>query len=426
VKKFWTIALFFTILLGLAPAVQSSGFLIYEHGAAAMGMAGAFASVANNATTVFHNPAGMAWLSGTQISAGNTFIIPVGSLSLPNWQDPTYRNVDQARQTFYAPNFYLTHKLGSRVAVGIGVFAPYGLGTKWPEAYPLRYLGTKTDMQTIFINPSIAVQLTDNLSIGVGVSYITSKLSLDLVRLQPVGPYTFDVPASANGIKGDTWAINAGALYKTPGFSFGLTWRSAFDIKYKGTLELDLVNIPDAYKPYFPTSADAATTFKFPDIFTAGLSFNLTRALLVAVDVQYFTWSRYDQYTIDLTYPSGDTDEELVLENWKNSWIARLGLQYDVTENLALRAGFMYDKTPQPVESMDPNLPDADRIVPTLGLGYKFGRFTIDVAYQHEKFKDRKSPNRMIYYVPAYGINFGEGTYKMTGHLIGVSLGYSF
>ncbi len=422
-KRFRTIALIFTMLIALAPLTRGSGFLIYEHGAAAQAMAGAFVSIANDATAVFHNPAGMVWLPGTQVTLGNTFIIPKGSLALPNWPDPTYRNVDQADQTFYAPHVYLTHRLSSRVALGLGVFAPYGLGTEWPEAYPLRYLGTKTDMQTLFVNPNVAIRLTDNLSIGVGASYIHSKLSLNLVRLQEVGPYTFDVPASVDGIKGDSWAPNASLLYKTSGFSFGLTWRGSFDIKYKGSLALDLVNIPAPYKPFFPTSGDVETTFKFPDIFTAGVSFNLTEALLLALDVQYFTWNRYDLYTINIAYPAGypEAEPEVVTEYWKNSWIYRLGLEYQLTGALALRGGICYDQTPQPVESMDPNLPDADRWAWTLGLGYKIGRISIDVAYQHEGFKDRLSPNRTI-----YPLNLGQGTYKTMAHLIGVSVGFGF
>ena len=84
----------------------------------------------------------------------------------------------------------------------------------------------------------------------------------------------------------------------------------------------------------------------------------------------------------------------------------------------------MYDWTPQPVESIDPNLPDADRYALTLGLGYKIGRLLIDVGYQYEKFSNREGPNRHIYDLGV--INLGMGTYITTGHLFGVSLSYLF
>ena len=119
--------------------------------------------------------------------------------------------MNQIDQTFLAPNFYLTHKFGPKFAAGIGVFAPYGLGTKWPENYPLRYLGTSNEMQTVFINPSISYLVTDNLSIGGGVSYIMSKLSLNLVRLAEIGPYwTGDVPASLDGATGNAAVLQPG------------------------------------------------------------------------------------------------------------------------------------------------------------------------------------------------------------------------
>ncbi len=234
-KKHLGFVLCLALSLGLAPLAHGSGFLIYEHGAAAMGMAGAFVSIGSDATTVFHNPAGMSMLNGTHIALGGTVIIPKGSLALPNWPVPTYKNVKQADQTFLAPNFYLTHKFGKKFAAGIGVFAPYGLGTKWPEEYPLRYLGTSNEMQTIFINPSVSYLVNDNLSIGGGISYITSKLSLNLVRGARYRPLRWSMsPRPSTAIKGDALAFNLGVLYKAEGYSLGATWRSTFDINYKG------------------------------------------------------------------------------------------------------------------------------------------------------------------------------------------------
>lgn len=423
-KKHLGLVLCLALSLGLAPLAHGSGFLIYEHGAAAMGMAGAFVSIGNDATTVFHNPAGMSFLKGTNISLGGTVIIPKGSLSLPNWPfDPKFKNVKQIDQTFLAPNFYLTHRFG-KFAAGIGVFAPYGLGTKWPEAYPLRYLGTSNEMQTIFINPSVSYLVNDNLSVGGGVSFVTSKLSLNLVRLVEIGPYwTGDVPASLDGATGNALSFNLGVLFKTDSYSLGATWRSAFDIKYKGDIALDTAGVPAPFKGFVPTTGSVQTTFKFPDIFTFGVSFNPLEALTVGVDAQYYTWKRYDKYVIDITYPSGfpPAEPETVLENWKNTWIVRLGLQYQLNESLALRGGIIYDWSPQPVESIDPNLPDANRYALTAGIGYKIGRFMIDAGYQYERFSDRTSPNRNIY---PFGL--GQGTYKTTGHLFGVSLGYAF
>ncbi|MGB9893955.1 MAG: OmpP1/FadL family transporter [Candidatus Saccharicenans sp.] len=412
------------MIFGLCSVAFGSGFLIYEHGAAAMGMAGAFVSIANNPTAVFYNPAGIAWLSGTQVNLGGTFIFPAGSLSLPNWPDPTYKKVYQLDQTFFPPHLYLTHKFGSKLAVGLGVFAPYGLGTAWPVNYPLRYLCTQTSMETLFINPVVAYMLTDNLSIGAGVSYIHSSLSLDLVRLVSIPDiWTGDVPASLKKATGDAVGFNAGLLYKKDRFSFGINWRSSFKIDYLGTLTLDKSKVPTPLKSYIPDMGTVTTSFKHPHIFGLGFSYLITDRLLLAVEGQYFTWNVYDNYVIKIGYPGqgANLEEETVDENFKNSIILRAGLQYKLKESLAIRGGVVYDQSPQPIETMDPSLPDASRVALTVGLGYTKGKFQLDLAYQYEMFQDRTSPNRNI-----YPLNLGEGTYHTSGQLLGFTLGYRF
>lgn len=416
-----------TVLAG-APAARGAGFLIYEHGAAAMAVAGAFVGVANDPSAIFHNPAGIAFLEGTQISLGGTAIIPKGSLSLPNWPDPTYQEVDQVDQTFLAPNLYITHRLSDKVAVGFGVFAPYGLGTKWPEKYPLRFIGTANEMQTVILNPTIAYRVSDRMGIGFGVSYVHSKLDLNLVRMISFGPYgSYEVPASVEGASGSHLAWNFGLLYKMDKLSFGLNYRSGFPIKYEGDLTLDPSNVPAPLKAYIPTSSTGSTTFDFPNIVGLGVGYQISPKLLASFDLHYIGWSVYDQYELEIDYPDPlpDPEPEVVTENFEDSIVLRFGLDYKLNDALNLRGGFLYDKSPQPEESVDPNLPDANRIALLAGFGYSFGQFRVDLGYQYEVFSDRESPNRNVYLLPN-GVNLGAGTYSMMAHLIGLNLSYRF
>jgi long-chain fatty acid transport protein len=312
--------------------------------------------------------------------------------------------------------------LGSRVSFGVGVFAPYGLGTAWPVNYPLRYICTETSMQTLFINPVLAFKLTDNLSVGAGISYIHSTLSLDLVSYIAI-PETWagDVPASLHKAKGEAVAFNAGILYKNDKFSAGFNWRSKFTVDYSGDLVLDKSGVPEAISPYIPDGGSVATSFKFPNIFDLGFSYQLSDKFLIALAGQYFTWKVYDSYEIDIDYGEGYTEQQVVEQNFKNSVILRAGLQYMLKDYFALRAGVIYDQTPQPVETMDSSLPDASRVAFTLGFGYTKGNLRIDVAYMHEMFQDRTSPNRSIY--PA---DLATGTYETSAQLLGFTLGYRF
>jgi long-chain fatty acid transport protein len=420
-KRQTLVLLLATCVLGLSVSAYGAGFLIYEHGAAAMAMAGAFVSIANNPSAVFHNPAGLAFLEGTQVSLGTTLIFPRGSLELANWPDSRYRTVKQENQIFYPTTFYITHRFGEKLAAGFGFFSPYGLGTKWPKDYPLRYLATSNDMKTFFFNPVIAYKASDSLSFGVGFSYIHSTLKFDLV--QPL--LIWDVPTSLD-TSGSAFGFNAGALYKKDKLSLGVNWRSGFDIKYSGDIKLDSSNVPSAYKVFVPAAGDVSTKFHFPHILGVGVSYFITPKLLLALDVHYVLWSTFDKYVVKTNF-SGAEEELESVEDWEDAFTFRLGGQYSLNEKWNLRAGFLYDQTPQPVKSMDPTLPDANRAAFTGGFGCKWGRWVIDFGCQFEFFSDRTCPNRNIYALLVdRGFNAGEGTYSTKAYLFGISLSYLF
>jgi long-chain fatty acid transport protein len=231
----------------------------------------------------------------------------------------------------------------------------------------------------------------------------------------------WDVPASLEG-NGDSFNINAGMLFKGKDVNLGISFRSGFNIKYSGDLTLTTSVLPPPFNALFPTTAKGETTFKFPGILSFGFSINVTKKFLLSADANYVLWSRFDNYIVTFDDPMLADLE--TAENFKDAWTFRGGLQYKATEKLALRGGFLYDLTPQPADTMDPLLPDANRFAFTVGFGYTMGKFVLDVTYHHEVFSDRKAPNRYIYQFAQ--INLGEGTYKTTADLLGISLSFVF
>jgi long-chain fatty acid transport protein len=435
-KRKSTLVLTVAVLLAFTPAARGAGFLIYEHGAAAMAMGGAFTAVANNPSAIWHNPAGLSWVPGTQVMLGGTFIFPSGSVSMPNF--PGSPTINQVKQVFTPPNVYITHKFSDRVTAGIGFMAPFGLGTKWqtanntPPDFPLAYLGYKNDMKTFFINPTLAFKLTDELSLGVGVSYIFSTLALDLYQsvVLPPAPaegLPYDVPTAMKG-SGNSFNFNAGILYKGKGFSLGASYRSHFNIKYTGDVTLDNSFVPAILQPYIPPAGTVTTTFKFPAILTAGLAIQISQKLLWSFDFHTYFWGRFDAYSADITFPAPYPPQTLeAVQNWKNSHCTRMGFEYQATEKLALRLGGFFDETPQPVETMDPNLPDNDRWAITLGGGYKIGKFVVDVAYHFEQFLTRTGQHGYIFTGGfPFDPNPAAGTYKTKANLLAINLGYKF
>src|SRR5262245_27245934 len=114
------------------PAVLSAqGFGVYEHGTCTMGRAGtAAARPCADGSAIFFNPAGLAGMEGTDLTAGAMLIGGVGSFT----DDATGTTCDLENPLIPVPNFYFTHTFTPKFTAGIGVFAPYGLETKWPSA----------------------------------------------------------------------------------------------------------------------------------------------------------------------------------------------------------------------------------------------------------------------------------------------------
>ena len=107
------------------------GFQIYNQDAAAVAIGNCFTSIANNASAVFYNPAGINQLEGTQLRSGFNMI----------FSDTSYRGAESGERTDVETDFsaittgYLTHKINDKVSIGGGIFSPYGLVTEWPSRW---------------------------------------------------------------------------------------------------------------------------------------------------------------------------------------------------------------------------------------------------------------------------------------------------
>ena len=118
--------------IGVPAALTAQGFAVNELGTCTMGRGGvAGASPCADGSAIWYNPAGLANLAGTHFSVGGTLIAPHGGFT----DDFFGVKTDMLHQTFVVPNVYLTHHLGKGLGVGIGLYAPYGLGTKWPTRF---------------------------------------------------------------------------------------------------------------------------------------------------------------------------------------------------------------------------------------------------------------------------------------------------
>src|SRR4030095_14080257 len=138
-----------------APQAFGAGFSLAEQSVSGLGNAYAGgAAAAEDASTIFSNPAGMARVRTMHIAAGLTIITPSikcnnDGNSLPAFNQTLGGTGGDAGSTNYVPNLYLVVPINKQFAVGLGVGVPFGLKTEYDSGWLGRYQALKSDIKTI-------------------------------------------------------------------------------------------------------------------------------------------------------------------------------------------------------------------------------------------------------------------------------------
>ncbi len=386
-------------------------------------MGGAFVAQAADASAIFFNPAGLGFQKGWRIQIGSVLISPSTDFTGPT---PLTTVTSMEKQMFLPSHAYVAYTMENGFAFGVGIYTPYGLGTEWPVNWVGRKVAVKSDLKTSYINPTIAYKVSDRLSLGVGVSYVLGDVTLKYrvptySSLLPPTLAANDGTASLEG-DGTGFNVNAGVLYKpTDDLSVGVSYRLRTDLKFEGTATFSDMQ---ALSALFP-GGNGNTTLPMPSNLYAGIAYRVTPEFTVEADFQSVGWSSYDESKVELV--SGPAaplalggqplqkSPDPVKRDWENAYLIRVGGEYRL-DKLALRAGYIYDKTPQPDKSVEPTLPDANRNEFTIGFGYELSKnLTVDVVYQLVRFSDR---------TVTASVNPFPDTYRTTANLFGLSVGY--
>jgi long-chain fatty acid transport protein len=392
-------------LLVLIPltAAFGGGFQLNEHGARAMGQAGAFAARASDLSAIYFNPAGLAFQKGAQVYVGVTLIMPKSSFFGPE-QLNTNQETKMVSQVFNPINVYASYQITDDLVAAVGVNNPYGLGTEWPVNWSGRFISTKVDLETFYFSPTLAYKLGDKFSIGVGMNYVTGKVTIQRVLSDPFDPHA-NASIEANGT-GIGW--NVGVMYKASNaLSIGVSYRSEVKIDANGTATFEPM------RSVYP-AGDVSASLALPATGFLGIAYSPIKDLTLEADYQYVGWSSYKE--LALTFKK-DNSVSVSPKNYENTYIIRFGGEYAMGD-WQLRAGYLFDRSPAPTKYVEPLLPDANKNEVSVGLGHNLTKnISVDLAYMFIKFDQRKAVGTEI--------NF-DGTYNSTAHLFAVNFGYSF
>lgn len=387
----------------ITSTLYGGGFQLNEHGARAMAMGGAFAARASDLSAIYFNPAGLAFQKGAQVLLGATLIFPKTSFFGPD-QLNTNQETKMKSQVFTPINLYASYEIMDGLVGAIGVNNPYGLGTEWPSDWTGKFITQKVDLQTFFISPTISYKVTDQLSVGAGVNYVTGEVSIKRMVSDPFDPHaTTEIEGTANA-----FGWNAGVMYKfSPTLQLGASYRSEVKMEATGTASFDPAR--SAYP-----AGDISSNLHLPATGFVGVAYSPIDELWIEADYQYIGWSSYKELAITF---KKDNSTSVSPKNYEDTYMIRVGAEYTMGD-LQLRAGYLYDRSPAPAKYVEPLLPDANRNGLNLGFGYRLSKqLNIDVAYLFLKIDQRKAVDTEIKF---------DGTYNSMASLIGVNIGYSF
>ena len=345
-------------LCASAGVASANGYVINEHDAQATGRGNASTATDGSPSSIVYNIGGLAVGKGTQVRIGAALVVAKGSFT-PEGSTST---TDTTSGPAVLPQLYIGSRVHDMVAVGVGVSAPFGLAVQWPDDAPTNDVVHKVSLQTVFITPSVGINLhkyVPGLTLGGGVDIVPSAVELQQDIMFGADKGTAHVSGSGTGIGG-----RFGLMYRPKALdklSLGAMWRSKVKIDYAGKADFDA---PDPYRSQLPPDGDAATSLTLPQSIVGGAAYRPTKDVEIELDAVWMQWSSFKSLTLELP---GDTTQSIP-QDWQNKTSIRFGAEYGLPkQHAAIRAGYTYDPTPVPANRVSVELPDANRQVVTIG-----------------------------------------------------------
>lgn len=430
-KTFYMISCLFLLSFGLFPhSLLAGAFYFPQIGARAASMGNAFTSIADDASNVFYNPAGM-----TQIQE------PEGNYSLGlMFPDFTYQREanGQVYDTEYqqlrvmTPFYlgYVSPLKKSDATSGFAFYNAWGGLPMWREDAPTRYVLKHNFLAIFNATYALAYPVTDYFSVGAGLSlgycYNQQRKSIDFQDLAGKEAQEDYYNEMDILVTGDAFAFGAnfGLLYKpTDDFSVGFTYTSEEKFNLSPTMKSTTPFIMSALTPMM--TLKAKVTIHAPQNAKLGFSYKITDNLTTSFD---FTWVNWNVVkNTDMRFKKGDffieeRDSISIPRNWRDSYTYNFGFEYitDWWPGSVLRGGYTYDEWAIPESTMMSDNPDADKHYFGVGTSYQYNdKMTIDVGYELRLYGNRHVTNSVYASDdPAIVGGVANGTYKEKIHAV--------
>lgn len=376
-----------------AASATAGGFALRERSTHAQGasFSGSTAAAADVTYSLF-NPAALSRVEHFEGGFGASVILPdiTGEAEVNGQtQKPGVIGV--------VPSSALGYRINEDVVIGLGVYSPFGLTTEYDADFIGAFDGKRSELISIAVQPSIAFDLSDDLSIGIAAALIyndpqlTSISGFDPVTGAPQETKLDATEFEFSGAIGALWQV-------TDSTRIGVAYHTGYDITTGGTLS--------TFSGATPIQLPGDASISLPMSASIGIHHQLTDRLALMGEFEWANWSEFDEIRVDVPAlaPNNNIGE---VTNYKDSIFVSVGAEYKYSDQWTFRGGVAYDQTPTQMNGRSIRIPDGDRIWASLGVSYQVNEaMRIDAGYSAIFFMDTDAT---LLNGPAAGTNVDYG-----------------
>lgn len=409
----------FIAAFALASAVMyAGGYRVSLQGNKSLAMGHTGVAVINSSELVFFNPSGLVYLEEKlSITGGVSGVF--SNVTYQNTQTGAFAETDSPVGTpFY---LYASYKATDWLAFGLGVYTPYGSRVEYEDDWAGSHLVNNIELAAIFIQPTVSLKITDQVSVGGGAIFVTGSVNFNrnLNRtLTDLEGNRSEVTIDASGVT--KWGWQAGVMIEPmENLRIGANYRSKIILEAEdGTADFE--NVPNSpLTPFADTAVTAA--LPLPAEITVGLSYEFCEKWTFAFDLNRTFWNVYESLDIDFADPN--IPDSFNPRNYKNASTYRFGLQFEATEKFTLRGGYYFDESPIQEGYFAPETPRPDSNGYTAGLTFNLSqKFQIDASFLYLNFKEVEA-SYIGYTENGIAVPF-EGQYKNNAFIPGLGVTY--
>jgi long-chain fatty acid transport protein len=404
--------------------------------------------------SIYFNPATITQFDGIQAHLNSTLIVPDAHLTLQSNSSPAYANYTNFLGGSGSsgniglmgaiPSVQMTYRLNSDLWLGLSLAVPFGQATKADPLFVGRVYGSTTRVASAEVEPIIGYKINDRLSVGFGLRYLDFSARYSSAAPSMASPDQWRVLGIDGG--GQALGFSLGTVYKPwQGTEIGLGYRSETSVKLNGSFFGG-----GALAANFGGSAALASatldqpvqmTLQLPRTYTFGLKQQITADWTALAAFEYVQWSSlknpqvsYAQSGSSLAASWSAGQSHLALPSiplyYRDSWFASVGAEYRYSDDMKLRAGLAYEKSPLGMLAQSTRLPDSNRIWASLGLTYQIApQWSMDLAYLHIFMLGdslKIDPNSATYSQSLGAAGLGTLNAKVNNRVEIVSLGLTY